>query len=641
VIGTMVIWVSGDKFNLRWLRGTEFIVGGNTYSLFAPPTGETLLQLAQSVPVAGVFAFQIPEATIEGQPLYGCWLDEANNRICGVGDPLNPGLMYFSNNDNPDGAADSGYLEVTSPSEPLLNGFYAEGSNYVFSSSSLYKVESTPGAANPYTSYRLSGVEGLAGPWAFDAQRRMLFYWGPDGIYVYSFGALAENLTREDLYPLFPHAGIPQGSPGVPVSIRGVTIYPPDYSFTAQMRIAFSEGFVYATYRNSNAVIDTLVYSLGAKGWRKDTYSPSISLFVLEKGTPSPVLIAGGADGNLYQVDPTGSATSDVGGPIEWHILTGCKDAGDSRANKQWGDLLLDYSTNGNLPVGLDLFVVWDNLLVDGVTAAIPLSADRTQRIFDLAPPPQLSDMPIIHLNMALSIEGDGPISLYEWQPSYLPLPEDTTARVSDWQNGGTPHYKFVQGARIHADTSGRDKRVQVEYEGGLLGPVLTINHNGEEILPYSWSPPFKAHIMRFVPLDDVPWRYWLDTDWVYQLEPELANYWISQPTSFDLAGYLHMRELWPAYAGAQGGLVSLSMDGATAVPIASLPPSSVPSKPYFPCPPLKGKLWQLSVSGTGLQLYERDTEFLVKPWGDTGPYRRLKPFGDQSGGGGSSGARI
>ena len=638
VVGTSVVWASGSQFNTRWLRGTEIIIGGNTYSLFEPPVSSTVLRLAQNVPPApGVYAFSIPEATIEGQPIYGAWLDEANNRVCAVGDDLNPGLMYFANRDNPDGASDSGYIEITSPSEPLLNGFYAEGANYAFTSSSLYRVESTPGAINPYQSYRLSGVEGLAGAWAFDYQRRILFYWGPDGIYAYAFGPAGDNLTATDLYPLFPNAG-QQSISGVPISIHGYTVYPPNYAASSQLRVGYSESFVYATYQNSNGQTEALVYSLTAKGWRIDSYSPAVTLFLLEKGIPNPALLACGVDGNLYKISST--ATADAGGAISWLVLSPCRDAGDSRANKQWGDLMLDYSTGTNSsPPGL--LVVWDDLLIDGANPAVPLSANRTQQIYDLVVPPDTNDLPLIHRNIAVAIAGTGPIYLYEWQPSYLPLPENTTGRVTDWQTGGAARFKYVQGIRIHANTFGVAKQVQVQYDGYQIGPTITIDFNGEQIEPFSFSAPFKAHMMRLVPLDNVPWQIWPDCEWIAQPEPDPANYWISQPTALGQSGYVHCREIWPAWAGPRQGVISVIVDGGTAVTLANLAASSSPVKGYFPCPPLKGRYWQLTASGTGLQLYENDIEFLVKSWGSTGPYARVRPFGDSSGGGGQSGARI
>ena len=641
VTGTAIVWQSGDKFNTAWLRGTEIIIGGQTYSAFAPPGSQTYLQLAQNVSLpagAGTtVAFSIPEATIPGQPLYAAWLDEANNRVLAAGDPLNPGLLYFSNNNDPDSASDNGYIEVTTPSEPLLNGFYAEGANYVFTSSSLYRVESTSGGVNPYQSYRLSGVEGLAGPWAFDCDRRLCFYWGPDGIYLYNFGSAADNLTAQDLYPLFPRQG-QQTSTGVPISIHGVTIYPPNYQVTGQLRIAYAESFVFATYVNSFGAVEALVYSLGAKGWRKDTYTPAAGLFYLEKGIPNPALLAGGTDGNLYTISST--AEVDAGGAISWDIITSCKDGGDSRANKQWGDLMMDYATGDNASQP-GLLVVWDDLLIDGANPGVPLSATRTQQIFNLVVPPDEDDAPVIHRNMALALAGTGPVSLFEWQPSYLPLPEDTTARVTDWQRGmaGSLHYGFYQGIRIHANTHGQAKQVQVQYDGYQLGPVLTVNFNGEQTAPFSWLTPFKAHMVRLVPLDNVPWEIWPDSEWIAEPEPEPANYWICQPTALGQNGYLHCREIWPAWAGS--GLVSVIVDGAAPVTLATLGAQAVPGKGYFPCPPLKGRYWQLTATGTALQIYERDLEFLVKSWGSTGAYNRVRPFGDLSGGGGASGARI
>jgi hypothetical protein len=644
VVGTQVVWQSGDKFNLRWLRGTEIIIGGNTYSLYAPPISTTVLQLAQSVvPPPGQYPFTIPEATIEGQPIYAAWLDEANNRILGCGDPLNPGFLYFSNNDNPDGASDSGYIEVTSPSEPLLNGFYMEGANYAFTSSSVYRVESTPGAANPYVSYRLSGVEGMAGPWAFDAQRKIVFYFGPDGIYGYAFGPSADNLTAQDLFPLFPHEGQPGRPtiPGLPISIGGQTIFPPNYAVPNRLRIGYSESFVYATYQNSNGDVENLKFSLGTKGWAKESYKPEATLFALEKGIPNPALLVGGVDGNLYEVS-TGEA--DAGGTIDWVCLTPARDAGDSRAVKQFGDLMLDYSGCFNIQV------LWDNLLVNGVAATVPPFTQRTHYLQDLFTPPDTNDTPLIHYNMACLLTGVGcPVFLYEWQPSYLPLPEITTSRVTDWQTGGALHYKFVQGIRIHANTFGVNKTFQVQYDGYQLGPVVTINHQGEQTRPYSFGPlgdpingPFKCHMMRLVPLDDVPWDLFPDSEWIAEPEPEPANYWISQPTALGQNGFLHSREIWFPYAipGA-GAVISAIVDGGTPVTLATLGASPGPSKVYLPTPPLKGKYWQLTASGTGLQIYENDLEFLVKSWGSTGPYARVKPFGDVSGGAGASGARI
>ena len=230
---------------------------------------------------------------------------------------------------------------------------------------------------------------------------------------------------------------------------------------------------------------------------------------------------------------------------------------------------------------------------------------------------------------------------LYELQPSYLPLPEITTSRVTDWSGSGGLHNKFVQGIRLHFNTFGAAKQLQAQYDGYQIGATFTVTAQGEQTIPFSFSAPFKGHLLRLAPVDDVPWEVWADSEWIYQPEPEPANYWITQPTSLGQSGYLHARELWLAFAcGTAGAVISAVVDGTLTV-IATLPATAGPVKQYFPTPPLKGRYWQLTATGTGLQLYERDIEFLVKSWGSTGAYARVKPFGDMSGGGGQSGALI
>jgi hypothetical protein len=146
--------------------------------------------------------------------------------------------------------------------------------------------------------------------------------------------------------------------------------------------------------------------------------------------------------------------------------------------------------------------------------------------------------------------------------------------------------------------------------------------------------------MVRLVPTDDVPWEVWPDSEWVAQPEPEPANFWVSQPTALGLNGYIHCRELWFSYASPSQSVISLLVDGILTT-LSPVQLSGAPSKVYFPLPPLKGRYWQITASGTGLQIYENDVEFLAKSWGGTGPYARLKPFGDVTGGAGQTGAVL
>jgi hypothetical protein len=53
-----------------------------------------------------------------------------------------------------------------------------------------------------------------------------------------------------------------------------------------------------------------------------------------------------------------------------------------------------------------------------------------------------------------------------------------------------------------------------------------------------------------------------------------------------------------------------------------------VENKKYVVTPAIKGKIWQLFGTGTGLQIYSNDCEFRIKPWGAS-QYATVKPIGD------------
>jgi hypothetical protein len=61
--------------------------------------------------------------------------------------------------------------------------------------------------------------------------------------------------------------------------------------------------------------------------------------------------------------------------------------------------------------------------------------------------------------------------------------------------------------------------------------------------------------------------------------------------------------------------------------------------RPYLPFEPMKGKAWEWCAASTvPFRLFKKDTEIRLKPWGETGGYSVVRPFGDESR---ESGARI
>jgi len=137
------------------------------------------------------------------------------------------------------------------------------------------------------------------------------------------------------------------------------------------------------------------------------------------------------------------------------------------------------------------------------------------------------------------------PTILFEWAPSFLPKREITYARPTDWTDCGYKGRKFIRGFRAHANTFGTPRVVNVQFDGGQVGPYVTMLHNGEETLPYSLTPfdeaqPLIATYVRITPTSTpgvspliLPlvspatsdWCFWdQDTEWEYDPYPDLTT---------------------------------------------------------------------------------------------------------------------
>jgi hypothetical protein len=333
IIGNRVHQLTGDLFNLSWVRGVEVIVNRQTYTLYASPYTTSDLELAENVGSFSNVLFKIPEATIAGYPLaHAC--QGMDGRIFATGDPFNPGNLYFSQPYEPDSASDQGYIEVTGPSEPLGPPVFYEGAVYVFSNLAGYRVESTPGQVNPYTAFKLGTVAGQIMDWSISGEGPAIFYRGPDGVYLFQSGG-SINITRDDLFPLLPF----ESRPGLPVSVAGQVLYPPDDSKPQRQRMSYADGMLFYDYMDITGAWSTLTWAVDTKGWCPYKYLPGVACHYQEQGASDPLTLAGGTNGVLYALDP---ALTDDGQIFQCSIVTPADDQGDSRATKEYGDLMMD-----------------------------------------------------------------------------------------------------------------------------------------------------------------------------------------------------------------------------------------------------------------------------------------------------------
>ena len=627
VSGTAVTRTSGDLFNTAWAPGTTIIINSIPYTTYAQPGSTSFLQIVENAGALTGVAWFIAEPLLLGQPLPAVWGPYGEGQIgafmFGCGSVNQPGTLFWTQGNNPDSADESNNLEITSPSEPLMNGCIYDGRAFVWSTQRMFAISMELDPLTNTPTARVLEVpngKGLFSRWGI-AVGPKIWTVAQDGIYE-TVGA-EPRLVTADLYPLFPHDGQP-GS-----MINGIA--PPDFSLPNSMQLDYADGMVYFDFVDTGAARRTLVYNSLLDGWSLDIYNPGIARHYQEEGRGVHSVMVGGVNGKIYQF--TSTMTSDDGTAIACALRTGAMDAGDFRAQKLWADLIIDYLSS----VAITTNVGFDNYTTIAALTALPVQASRSQLIRDLN-----SGLGQLARNIVLDLSWSGQAQCFGWEPSWLPRPEDAQLRVTENDNLGYDGAKFVQGIIIDADTANLPKSILIQADTGAsgamttqAGTLTTIQHNGRSEQGYSFATPFIAHEVRILGNDATNWKLF-NWRWVWEPSPELVLNWIPQPTTLDSIGFLHVRSLEIAHISTADITLTMITDDGTNAPSTvtyTIPNSGgLFKKTYVIVQAKKFKSFIPQLTSTaGFRVFQRDLECTWKSWGDPGPYQQAKPFGDLS----------
>ena len=360
VSGGVITWVSGGAiggsatgFNIRWLAGTEILIGSPTslaYTFIARPTSGTSVTIP-GVPDGGSIlapiAYEIPEPILAAQPLPYMWGPTDNiNFAYAVGDPLRPGTLYWCKGSNLDSAPDTNSQDVTDPGEPLVNGAIAGGLGVLFSIKRAWLIlpsfanataTATGTTGSTWTLQESSITRGLYMPRCVCVSGGgLIFFRVQDGIHISSYGSASKSITDEDLYPLFQHEN---AAPPAAVTIAGYTIYPPDDTQPNLQRFSIQGAYMYWDYYGIDGHFHTFVFDEAAMGWVPDSYTPSATIHAPDEGQSVGETLVGCSDGTVRLMS---SAGTEVATAV---LLTPAFDKGDTRASGKFGDLYVE-STN-------------------------------------------------------------------------------------------------------------------------------------------------------------------------------------------------------------------------------------------------------------------------------------------------------
>jgi hypothetical protein len=338
VSGGVIMRTGGDYFNTRWLPGTVILIGAPppfgdpvipqvAYTFIARPTSNTEVTIP-GVPDGVGRLWNIAEPILAAQPLaYIAGPTDNINFAFGVGDPLRPGTLYWSKGSNLDAWPDTNQMDVTDPSEPLVNVVMSCGIGVLHSIfrawfiypnffNALATVTGTQGTT--WTLQATSINRGLFIPRCLAVEGSgNYFFRVDDGIHYSKGGAASVSITDDDLYPLFVH----EGSTPQPVTRNGVTIYPPDDSKPEKQKFSIVNGYLYYDHYGTDGLPHTWVFDIRAGGFIWDTYSVAPTAHAMNEGESEQGTMVGCVDGtlrmmtsNLTEVVSAKVVTAAVGG---------------------------------------------------------------------------------------------------------------------------------------------------------------------------------------------------------------------------------------------------------------------------------------------------------------------------------------
>lgn len=496
----VVEWVSGDIFNVRWLPGTIIKINGIAYTLYNRPQSTALLAVNTvtsdtgfvtfgSPPTGTGLSYSITEPSLAAQPspvLWGPTPDNAGSFAFGL-DPLNPGQLVWTLGNNFDSAPDTNRMDVTSPSEPLMNGTITSELSTVFSTDRMWliypnfsdAIATVTGTQGQQWTLVQSGVKrGLYMRWAIAALGSLIAFRAKDGIFV-SIGGGPEQDISANIYNLFPHGGqAPQ-----PVTIAGYTVYPPDDGHPESQILTIVPGYIFYDYFfDEGSTHHTLVYDMEAKGWSVDLYQETAISHSWAIGEVNQALV-GCTDGSIRAFDSVFGTESQTA-----VVVTPSVNGGSTRTIKRIGGIFLRAMASSVVTLAF-----WANRFQQAITGFSPSSAGPASGENDyLIDFTNATGADVQDLGTVLTFPVASGVWLKEWQPDWTEIPEPIAAWRTGMLSYGLDGWLHIPWLRF-AYQSTTAVTLTLTTDQGATATIVIPSSGGVPAKFFTWVPAINA----------------------------------------------------------------------------------------------------------------------------------------------------
>jgi hypothetical protein len=467
---------------LNVVTGGPITVGENTVLLVGPlsanlfvnqlitidsllPTEETVIiqAITGGDQITGYFQYAhasgaaVTASTRAGQPCYLAAI--AFNRAWLAGDPNNPDILYYSDPFNPESFPVENFVELGSPSDPIMAIVEWNGQLYVLTQNTVWNIlGAQSGTPLPF---KTAAKHGLNAPFGWCVTEGEIYYQSFGGIYA--FQGSDSRYASFDIEWVFTAQFIADDIN------RAVPLMDPTQ--VSQTLMAYYQNEIYVSYIAQNSERYRVIYDKVHARWRNDDVATNSMLVQEDIYT----LIFGTTVGMIYQ-DRTGNYdTNGLGAgitAITMNLQTAAIDMGMPKNFKNFNEFTIDIDTGGQTVLITLLFDYGQtSVSLGGIT-----SSGRAQYQFNINEGEgQLSLNVSVLLTAEIVTDNASPVEVYECHIRATPEAEVRQSYDSYLMDFGSPDYKFVkQGWFEYTALDPAGITFNCYVDGGLTAPTFS-----------------------------------------------------------------------------------------------------------------------------------------------------------------------